>query len=158
MGRSVDSITTLSRARKKREYSFSLHRMPSLPGGSFRETISSRVLLKRAYDVRNTHVFRHRKLVPAAVKEGVARREDYIHPLYRSTRGVPPCKLSHAHLITGNTSPTYNPLERETDPVRLSPLCSQPLMELSLRIPVDVLTVGGRDRAIARQAFSRRSR
>jgi len=33
------------------------------------------------------------------------------------------------------------------------PLISQPLLELSLRIPLYVLTVGGRQRALARQAF-----
>jgi asparagine synthase (glutamine-hydrolysing) len=95
------------------------------------------------------------QLVPAAVKEAAGSRDDYVHPLYRSTRDIPPCKLYHAHLITSSTSPTYNPFDRDTDPVRLSPLCSQPLMELSLRIPADILTLGGRDRAIARRAFSK---
>jgi asparagine synthase (glutamine-hydrolysing) len=88
------------------------------------------------------------------VKDAARRADGYIHPLYRSTQGVPPGKLYHAHLITSATSVTYNPFDRDTDPVRLSPLCSQPLMELSLQIPVDVLTIGGRDRAIARRAFS----
>jgi asparagine synthase (glutamine-hydrolysing) len=33
------------------------------------------------------------------------------------------------------------------------PLVSQPLLELSLRIPIQILTVGGRQRGLARQAF-----
>jgi asparagine synthase (glutamine-hydrolysing) len=38
--------------------------------------------------------------------------------------------------------------------VLVSPLYSQPLIELSLRIPADVLFAEGRDRGLARQAFA----
>ena len=40
-----------------------------------------------------------------------------------------------------------------TTPERLSPLYSQPVLELCLRLPVHLLTLGGWDRAIARRAF-----
>jgi asparagine synthase (glutamine-hydrolysing) len=42
---------------------------------------------------------------------------------------------------------------RPGDPELLAPLHSQPLIELALRIPTYVLTIGGWDRAIARRAF-----
>ena len=47
----------------------------------------------------------------------------------------------------------YDPLGQEGDAERISPLFSQPLVELCLRIPTYVLTHGGWDRAVARRAF-----
>ncbi len=47
----------------------------------------------------------------------------------------------------------YNPLGSETDPEMVTPLFSQPLLELAMRLPVWVLTRGGWDRALARRAF-----
>jgi asparagine synthase (glutamine-hydrolysing) len=47
----------------------------------------------------------------------------------------------------------YNPLGKLTDPELVAPLYSQPLIELALRIPTYILTVGGWERAIARRAF-----
>lgn len=44
--------------------------------------------------------------------------------------------------------------DRREGPDDLNPLFSQPLIELCLRIPTTTLSVGGRDRAIARLAFS----
>lgn len=44
--------------------------------------------------------------------------------------------------------------DRRDDPDDLNPLFSQPLIELCLRIPTTTLSVGGRDRAIARLAFA----
>lgn len=43
----------------------------------------------------------------------------------------------------------------EDDPEYVFPLLSQPLQELCLRIPTHVLSVGGRDRGLARRAFAR---
>jgi asparagine synthase (glutamine-hydrolysing) len=111
--------------------------------------------LKRPWSVESARTKEYRQLVSAEVKEEAKRSGSHVHPLYRSAIGVPPCKLHHAYLITSTTSPHYNPFESAGEPLRLSPLCSQPLMELSLRIPADVLTIGGRDRAIARRAFAR---
>jgi asparagine synthase (glutamine-hydrolysing) len=47
----------------------------------------------------------------------------------------------------------YDPLGRPDDAERVSPLYSQPTIELCLRLPLHVLTLGGWDRAIARRAF-----
>ena len=90
-------------------------------------------------------------LVPAVVAE--ARRDArFVHPLLRHPRGTPSGKLWHAHQII-QPFDFYDPLGREGDPERISPLFSQPLMELCLRIPTYVLTAGGWDRAVARRAF-----
>ena len=90
-------------------------------------------------------------LVPAKVAE--ARRSGtFLHPLLRHPRGAPSGKLWHAHQMT-QPFEFYDPLGREADAERLSPLFSQPVMELCLRIPTYVLTQGGWDRAVARRAF-----
>lgn len=89
------------------------------------------------------------------VMQAAQARDAHIHPLYREPpRTVAPGKLYHAYLISAAALTHYNPFASDEDPALISPLCSQPLMELSLRIPVDVLTIGGVDRAIARMAFS----
>jgi asparagine synthase (glutamine-hydrolysing) len=90
-------------------------------------------------------------LVPARVAEA-KRSGDFLHPLLRHPRGAPSGKLWHAHQVT-QPFDFYDPLGREGEAERLSPLCSQPLIELCLRIPTYVLTHGGWDRAVARRAF-----
>jgi asparagine synthase (glutamine-hydrolysing) len=90
-------------------------------------------------------------LVPAVI--GEARRSaGFLHPLLRHPRGAPSGKLWHAHQIS-QPFDFYDPLAAEGDAERISPLYSQPLMELCLRIPTYVLTQGGWDRAVARRAF-----
>ena len=90
-------------------------------------------------------------IVPAVVAEA-RRSAGFLHPLLRHPRGAPSGKLWHAHQIS-QPFDFYDPLGREADAERISPLCSQPLMELCLRIPTYVLTQGGWDRAVARRAF-----
>jgi asparagine synthase (glutamine-hydrolysing) len=90
-------------------------------------------------------------LVPAKVAEA-KRSGTFLHPLLRHPRGAPSGKLWHAHQIS-QPFDFYDPLGRDGDAERLSPLFSQPLMELCLRIPTYVLTRGGWDRTVARRAF-----
>jgi asparagine synthase (glutamine-hydrolysing) len=90
-------------------------------------------------------------LVPAVVAQA-RRSAGFLHPLLRHPRGAPSGKLWHAHQIS-QPFDFYDPLAREGDAERISPLFSQPLMELCLRIPTYVLTDGGWDRAVARRAF-----
>ncbi|HUA23022.1 MAG TPA: asparagine synthase-related protein [Steroidobacteraceae bacterium] len=90
-------------------------------------------------------------LVPARVAEA-KRSGTFLHPLLRHPRGAPSGKLWHAHQVS-QPFDFYDPLGREGEAERLSPLCSQPLTELCLRIPTYVLTHGGWDRAVARRAF-----
>ncbi|MGH8298867.1 MAG: asparagine synthase-related protein [Steroidobacteraceae bacterium] len=90
-------------------------------------------------------------LVPAVIKEA-SRNAEFLHPLLRHPRGAPSGKLWHAHQIS-QPFDFYDPLGAEGEAERISPLVSQPLMELCLRIPTYVLTQGGWDRAVARRAF-----
>ena len=90
-------------------------------------------------------------LVPEVIAQA-RRSAGFLHPLLRHPRGAPSGKLWHAHQIS-QPFDFYDPLGREGDAERIAPLCSQPLMELCLRIPTYVLTHGGWDRAVARRAF-----
>jgi asparagine synthase (glutamine-hydrolysing) len=90
-------------------------------------------------------------LVPSVIEEA-RRSAGFLHPLLRHPRGAPSGKLWHAHQIS-QPFDFYDPLAREGDAERISPLFSQPVMELCLRIPTYVLTDGGWDRAVARRAF-----
>ena len=74
------------------------------------------------------------------------------HPWFSTAASLPHGKLWH--ILWLSTAPHfYTALAREGDPERVEPLTSQPLTELCLQIPTFVLTAGGRDRALARQAF-----
>jgi asparagine synthase (glutamine-hydrolysing) len=76
----------------------------------------------------------------------------YLHPLFRDFRGTPSGKIWHALQLMSPWG-FYDPLGREDDPELVTPLYAQPVLELALRLPVHVLTLGGWDRAIARRAF-----
>jgi len=95
---------------------------------------------------------RKRPLLVESALAQARRSAEFLHPLLRHPRGVPSGKLWHAHQIS-QPFDFYDPLGREGDPERISPLFSQPVMELCLRIPSYVLTHGGWDRAVARRAF-----
>jgi len=115
-----------------------------------RETASSYLLHQRWSPLQEAGRMRP-LLVPAVIRE--ARRSvGFLHPLLRHPRGAPSGKLWHAHQIS-QPFDFYDPLGREGEAERIAPLCSQPLMELCLRIPTYVLTHGGWDRAMARRAF-----
>lgn len=110
--------------------------------------------LKRKWRLSDADLLsRSRPLLAEGLSARVIADKSFDHPLYKDASGIPPVKLAHAEMITSGSMLKHNPLETESDPHRVSPLCSQPFMELSLRIPVDVLTIGGRDRSIARLAF-----
>jgi asparagine synthase (glutamine-hydrolysing) len=76
----------------------------------------------------------------------------YTHPLLNDDRNTPDGKLWHALALSAPVN-CRDPLGRPDDPENIAPLFSQPVLELCLRLPVHVLTVGGWDRAIARRAF-----
>jgi len=95
---------------------------------------------------------RGRSLLSRTAMSEAIRAADFLHPLLHGRRGAPSGKLYHAHQIVAPFD-YYDPLGAPADPERGAPLLSQPLMELCLRIPTDVLTTGGWDRAIARRAF-----
>jgi asparagine synthase (glutamine-hydrolysing) len=96
----------------------------------------------------------HLPLLTAEFREAAISDADIWHPLYRSTPAIPPAKYFQASLISHSTSGGYFPAGGPQALQEISPLLSQPLMELSLRIPTYLLRSGGRDRSIARQAFA----
>jgi asparagine synthase (glutamine-hydrolysing) len=107
--------------------------------------------LGRRWSIRDD-VGPFRTLIRAEVVEDVRRSCAYLHPLLAQPRGTPSGKLWQAHQLSSPWE-FYDPLGRPDDPERVAPLYSQPVIELCLRLPVHVLTLGGWDRAIARRAF-----
>lgn len=111
-------------------------------------------LLKRSWDIRRSVPSTYRPLIPQEIKRSAYSDWTLWHPLYRDAKDVPPCKLAHAYSLTCHTARCYTPEITEDAPVSVFPLSSQPLIELSLRIPTYLLTANGRDRSIARSAFT----
>jgi asparagine synthase (glutamine-hydrolysing) len=97
-------------------------------------------------------VARARPLIQPEVINEVYSRPPYAHPLLNDDRGTPNGKLWHASQLSSPWE-FYDPLGEPGDPERVSPLYSQPVLELCLRLPVHLLTLGGWDRAMARRAF-----
>ncbi len=96
-----------------------------------------------------------RSLVNADVLKAATKNLDFEHAWYtdRATRGVSPGILWHVSTVS--VPPLYyNSFGPEKAPERTLPLLSQPLVELCIRIPSYLLIKNGRDRAIARKAFS----
>jgi asparagine synthase (glutamine-hydrolysing) len=106
---------------------------------------------QRRWSLRD-EVIRARPLIRPEVIHEVYASARFGHPLLSDSRGIPDGKLWHA-LQMSCPWEYYDPLGRDDDAERLSPLYSQPVLELCLRVPVHLLTLGGWDRAIARRAF-----
>lgn len=74
------------------------------------------------------------------------------HPWLEGLRSVPPGKREHIHALVH----IQHFLDRRSAGIALShPLLAQPLLELCLRIPSWLWMRGGRNRAIARDAFAK---
>lgn len=92
-------------------------------------------------------------LTPEAADE-VRKRRLFMPSWFDAGGRVPPGKcwqiigLSFANDL-------YASYAAEDDPEFVFPLLSQPLQELCLLIPTHILTIGGRDRGLARRAFVR---
>lgn len=96
-------------------------------------------------------------LVPEDLRNTTWRDDRLIHPLYLDQcRDVPPGKIYHASLMSLAADQRYVPWPTDCGyrARALSPLLSQPLMEVCLRTPMHVLRCDGRDRGIARSAFA----
>lgn len=102
----------------------------------------------------NPHADRARphSIIPEQIVQDISRDSDLVHPLLRQARGAPNGKVRHAHELLFPID-FYHPLAPDSHPEQVTPLFSQPLLEVALRIPTWVLTRGGWDRAIARRAF-----
>jgi asparagine synthase (glutamine-hydrolysing) len=108
------------------------------------------------YDAdRTEHLRAARQLVHADVREPLlANRSSFTHPWFRASRLSPAASelLSFLTIPDVFYPPLSDPSEVSADPV--FPLLSQPLVELCLRIPSYVHFDEGRDRGLARRAFS----
>lgn len=95
-----------------------------------------------------------RTLLAPQVVDNARHDRTLWHPLYRERADLAPGKTIHAYSLTACTARGHTPGHPEHAPVTVLPLISQPLMELSLRIPTYVLNAGGADRSLARAAFA----
>lgn len=78
----------------------------------------------------------------------------WMHPLLRHPVGVDTARLVHAeHVLTPDDG--YDIFCSPNYPDRISPLLSQPLVELCLSLPRHLLIAGGWTRAVARRAFQK---
>lgn len=93
------------------------------------------------------------KMMPAEVIDAVMHDSRWVHPHFQAWQRAPSGKRWHAYALSFPAVDYYDPLGLPDSVERVAPLFSQPLLEVCLRIPVDVLTTGGWDRAIARRAF-----
>jgi asparagine synthase (glutamine-hydrolysing) len=79
----------------------------------------------------------------------------FLHPWLKQSRRIAPG--SHAllfGLITVLSSTYHSPFSGAHGPTRVSPLVSQPLLEIALRIPTYLHCRFSQDRAVARAAFA----
>lgn len=93
------------------------------------------------------------KLMSAEAIAAIKQDARWLHPLFQTRERTPSGKLWHAYSLAFPVVEYYDPLGILDGVERVAPLFSQPVLEVCLRIPVDVLTIGGWDRAIARRAF-----
>lgn len=90
-----------------------------------------------------------------ALREYERSSTRFIHPWFRDVAGIPYGKLKLMFSSMLATSTAYqSPFAKPHYPPTLSPLASQPLVELALRIPSHFHIKGGTDRAVARAAFA----
>jgi asparagine synthase (glutamine-hydrolysing) len=92
---------------------------------------------------------------PDVVAKALRQATRFVHPGLLEGADLPIGKLTQLRALICPFD-YYNPYAPATSPELVHPLMSQPLLELSLRLPTYVLTRGGRGRALAREAFSDR--
>lgn len=110
-------------------------------------------LMRRPFSMQQYLRTGSRSVVPAEVRESALRDPLLLHPLLGRAPQLPPGKLIHAYGLLLPSVRVHNPYVRDDSALPLSPLFSQPLIELSLRTPLYLLASEGRDRSIARDAF-----
>jgi asparagine synthase (glutamine-hydrolysing) len=82
-------------------------------------------------------------------------REPPTHPWLQAPAGAPRGKSAHIAMILRSQN-HLEMLDRSEGLPVLNPLISQPIVELCLAIPTWLSCAGGRDRSVARSAFSER--
>jgi asparagine synthase (glutamine-hydrolysing) len=85
-------------------------------------------------------------------RHAAMERRRFIHPdLIQAA--LPIGKLTQTGALM-HSMVYYDPLEQDAAPELVTPLMSQPIVELCLGLPTYLLTHGGRGRGLARQAFA----
>ncbi len=115
-----------------------------------REVIKNRLLRlpSSTYTNINPH---HSSMINRDIGNSISLA-DTQHPLLAKAGHLPPGKLIHVFSLS--LPRKESELTRDEDYVQqLQPLYAQPLIELCLRIPTDVLAVDGRRRGLVRRAF-----
>jgi asparagine synthase (glutamine-hydrolysing) len=108
-------------------------------------------LLRRRWSLQSDSG-RYNALIRDEVVRDISRDVSLVHPWFHTPGRAPSGKLWHAYQLLFPMD-FYNPLGSAADPETVTPLFSQPLLELAMRIPTWLLTIGGWDRAMARRAF-----
>jgi asparagine synthase (glutamine-hydrolysing) len=108
----------------------------------------------RRWSVQDERMTGPKTVLSPAVVHDITRDSDLVHPWLREPGRAPNGKIFHVWQLLFPAE-YYHPLGSDADPEQVTPLFSQPLLELAMRIPTWLLTRGGWDRAIARRAFER---
>jgi asparagine synthase (glutamine-hydrolysing) len=106
----------------------------------------------RRWSVEDERVPGRKSVIRDEVSHDISRDSDLVHPWLRAAKRAPGGKRFHAYQMMFPAG-FYNPLGGDADPEPVTPLFSQPLLELAMRIPTWLHTRGGWDRAMARRAF-----
>jgi asparagine synthase (glutamine-hydrolysing) len=91
-------------------------------------------------------------LAPDILRE-LLSDESFDAPFLSAAQDLPPGKLWQLSMLCGRRH-FYGAFETASDPPRISPLLSQPVIETCLQIPTYLQMLGRRDRALARMAFA----
>ncbi|RZJ00730.1 MAG: asparagine synthase [Brevundimonas sp.] len=78
-----------------------------------------------------------------------------LHPWIEDLTAFGPAKVTHIAGVVDNVARHAPSALTDTVDLR-NPLCTQPVIETCLALPTSVLTLGGRERGLARRAFSDR--
>jgi asparagine synthase (glutamine-hydrolysing) len=79
----------------------------------------------------------------------------FIHPWFKQSRHIAPGSFGLLFGLINVTSPALqSPFSGPDDPLQISPLVSQPLLELMLRMPRHLHFRHAQDRAVARAAYA----
>jgi asparagine synthase (glutamine-hydrolysing) len=79
----------------------------------------------------------------------------FMHPWLKRSRCIAPgSHMMLFGLIAATSTPYHSPFSHSDDPPEISPLVSQPLVEIALRIPAYFHCKSAQDRAVARTAFA----
>jgi asparagine synthase (glutamine-hydrolysing) len=92
-------------------------------------------------------------LLSADVLRQLMHDEGFEAPFLLAARDLPPGKLWQLSMLCGKRR-FYGAFESPSDPPRIAPFLSQPVIETCLRIPTYLQMLGRRDRALARMAFA----